>query len=77
MFFIFQIESRLARFHFAVRLAKDLKISGVNLWMDRLEKGIEVGDDWVQVLQDAINNCAAFIAVLSPNMYTPNSPSEN
>jgi hypothetical protein len=50
---------------FALKLAADLKNIGVKLWMDRLD-GIQGGDDWVQTLQNAINGCAAFIAVLSP-----------
>ena len=49
---------------FALRLAADLKNIGVKLWMDRLD-GIRGGDDWVQKLQDAIDGCAALIAVLS------------
>ncbi|MEO8612459.1 MAG: TIR domain-containing protein [Chloroflexota bacterium] len=52
---------------FALKLAADLKNAGVNLWMDRLDIGIHAGDDWVQSLQDAIDNCAAVIAVLSPD----------
>jgi len=43
---------------FALQLAADLKNIGVKLWMDRLDVGIKVGDDWVQALQDAVNGCA-------------------
>jgi HEAT repeat protein len=51
---------------FAMRLAADLKQAGLNLWVDRLEGGIRLGDDWVQRLEIALNNCAGLIAVLSP-----------
>lgn len=50
---------------FALKLAADLKNSGVRLWMDRLD-GIQVGMDWRDAIQGAINACAALIAVLSP-----------
>jgi len=52
---------------FALQLAADLKNAGANLWMDRLEVGIKVGDDWVQALQNALDTCSAMIAVLSPS----------
>jgi HEAT repeat protein len=48
---------------FALRLAADLKNAGVNLWMDRLD--INPGDDWRISLQNAVDNCAAVISVLS------------
>lgn len=51
---------------FALKLASDLKNEGVKLWMDRLD-GIQVGVDWRDAIQNAINGCAAMIAVLSPD----------
>jgi HEAT repeat protein len=51
---------------FALKLAADLKNAGVRLWMDRLD-GITVGMDWRDAIQQAINDCAAMIAVLSPD----------
>lgn len=50
---------------FALKLASDLKNAGVKLWMDRLD-GIKVGMDWRDVIEHAINTCAAMIIVLSP-----------
>ncbi len=50
---------------FALKLAADLKNAGVNLWMDRLD--IKPGDDWLKALQQAVNDCAAMIPVLSPD----------
>lgn len=50
---------------FAIRLATDLKNLGVNLWMDRLD--IAPGDDWPKMLQKAVNNSLALIAIISPD----------
>ena len=50
---------------FALRLAASLKNAGVKLWMDRLD--IQPGDDWIHALQRAVNECAAVIAILSPD----------
>src|SRR5688572_14957658 len=52
---------------FALRLAADLKNAGLNIWLDRLDAGINAGDDWIQVLQDALDECSAVIAILSPD----------
>lgn len=54
---------------FALKLAADLKNAGVNLWMDRLD-GIRGGDDWRRSIQQALNNCAGLIPVLSPDYVT-------
>lgn len=51
---------------FALKLAADLKNSGVRLWMDRLD-GIQVGMDWREAIDQAIHHCAAMISVLSPD----------
>jgi HEAT repeat protein len=50
---------------FALQLAADLKNAGVNLWMDRFE--IKPGEDWRGSIQQAINDCAAIIAAVSPD----------
>jgi TIR domain len=52
----------------ALRLAADLKNVGVHIWMDRLD-GIIAGDDWRGAIEQAITNCPAMIAVLSPRLY--------
>jgi hypothetical protein len=51
--------------NFALKLATDLKNSGVHIWMDILD--IKPGDDWMKGLQDAIDTCVGMIAVLSPD----------
>lgn len=55
---------------YALKLAAALKSAGVHIWMDVLDSGIKVGDDWVQVLQDSLDSCAGMIAVLSPDYVT-------
>ena len=52
---------------FAARLARDLRNSGIGVWMDALDAGIEGGDDWPRRLEDAIDNCAGMICILSPD----------
>src|SRR5690348_3714778 len=59
------ISYRIIEKDFAVKLAGDLRKSGIKVWMDRLS-GIKPGDDWIQSIQDAINSCSAIIAILSP-----------
>lgn len=49
---------------FALKLAADLKNAGLNLWIDRLD--IRPGEDWRRSLQAAVDECAALIAVLTP-----------
>jgi len=51
---------------FAIQLAADLKNSGVIIWMDRLD-GIKIGMEWRKAIEDAINDCSAMIAVVSPD----------
>lgn len=51
---------------FALKLAVDLKNRGVRIWMAKLD-GIVVGMDWREAIQNAINDSAAMVAILSPN----------
>jgi HEAT repeat protein len=53
---------------FALKLAADLKNAGVNLWMDRLD--IKPGEDWINALQKAVNDCIAIVAIISPEYVT-------
>lgn len=50
---------------FALRLAADLKNAGVNLWFDRLD--IRPEDDWSATVRSALQDCALFIPLLSPD----------
>ena len=56
---------RSAEKEFALRLARDLLQKNIPIWMDQLQ-GILPGDDWIQTLQDALNNSSGLIAVISP-----------
>lgn len=53
---------------FAIRIATDLQNMGVKVWMDRLD--IEPGDDWFISVQTAIQNCSAFLPIMSPDYVT-------
>lgn len=58
----------LADLPFALRLSADLKGRGVNVWMDRLD--IRPGEDWMRVEMAALRDCAALIALLTPDYVT-------
>jgi len=49
---------------FAIQVVNELQKAGVNIWMDILN-GIKIGDDWRTQLQDGINKCSGFIALIS------------
>ncbi len=49
---------------FALRLAKDLREAGANLWLDQLD--IQPGERWDQSVENALANCKSLLVVLSP-----------
>jgi hypothetical protein len=49
---------------FALRMAKDLKAAGANVWLDQLD--IQPGQRWARALQEAISNAPRFLVILSP-----------
>jgi WD40 repeat protein len=49
---------------FALRLAKDLKKAGANVWMDKLD--IRPGQLWEQKAEEALENCGRLLVILSP-----------
>jgi hypothetical protein len=49
---------------FAVRLAKDLKASGHEVWLDQLD--IPTGSRWDDELEKALRTCSTFLIILSP-----------
>src|SRR5262245_6371144 len=59
------ISYRSSEGNFALKLAKDLQSAGLPVWMDVLQ-GIQPGDDWVEVLQDALEMAAGGVACVSP-----------
>lgn len=59
------ISYRSTEADFALKLAADLKNSGVAVWMDRLD-ALQVGMDWRMAIERAITDCAAMIAIVSP-----------
>ena len=55
---------------FALRLAKDLKKAGANVWMDKLD--IRPGQLWERKVEDALNRSGRMLVILSPSAI--NSP---
>lgn len=49
---------------FAVRLAKDLKAAGHEIWLDQLD--IPTGARWDDELEKALRTCTTFLIILSP-----------
>ena len=49
---------------FVLRMARDLKAAGANVWLDQLD--IQPGQRWARALQDAITNSPRFLVILSP-----------
>ena len=49
---------------FALKLAKDLKSAGANIWVDKLD--IAAGEPWDDSVQTALTTHPSFLVVLSP-----------
>jgi len=49
---------------FVLRMARDLKAAGADVWLDQLD--IQPGQRWARALQDAITNSPRFLVILSP-----------
>lgn len=56
---------------FALRLAKDLRGHGINVWLDQLD--IPKGDRWDTAIEKALTNCDTLIAILSDNSVGSNN----
>lgn len=52
---------------FTHKLKADLENEGVRTWLDKSQEGIQIGDDWVDTLSDAIDDSFAMIAVFCPH----------
>jgi hypothetical protein len=50
---------------FVLRLAKELRDVGIDLWLDQLD--IRGGQHWDRAVEDALQTCQGMIAVLSPD----------
>jgi predicted NACHT family NTPase len=57
---------------FSLRVAADLRNSGVKVWMDRLDMGILPSQDWRKSIEAALttDKCSGLIAILSPAYIT-------
>jgi hypothetical protein len=49
---------------FALKLAKDLRAAGSNLWVDQLD--IRFGDPWDTAVEEALDACGGMLLILSP-----------
>jgi formylglycine-generating enzyme required for sulfatase activity len=49
---------------FALKLARDLRQGGANIWMDQFD--IEAGEDWDIAVEKALYTCGSFLLILSP-----------
>lgn len=49
---------------FALKLAKDLRAVGVNIWIDQID--VKVGQNWDDVTEDALNSSDIMLLILSP-----------
>lgn len=52
---------------FAYRLRADLEASGFGTWIDTAKLGSEGGQEWLRIIQDAIDSCQAMVVVISPD----------
>lgn len=50
---------------FALKLAKDLRATGTNVWMDQLD--IDAGEHWDLAIQNALKTCVGVLLILSPD----------
>ena len=51
--------------NFVTRLIDDLMKQGLNVWLD--QRNIGAGQRWDSTIQDALETCAVFVIVLTPN----------
>ena len=56
---------------FAVKLAKDLKKSGIDIWIDQLD--IEPGSRWDRSIQEALNTSKRMLVIFTPESISSNN----
>ncbi len=56
---------------FVLRVARDLRSSGADLWLDQLD--IPPGERWDSAVESALSSCDSMVAVLSPASTTSNN----
>ena len=56
---------------FVLRVARDLRSAGADLWVDQLD--IPAGERWDSAVESALNSCDSMVAVLSPASTTSNN----
>ena len=53
---------------FVLKLAKDLRAKGANLWLDQLD--IAPGERWDKAIQEALESCETLLVILTPDSVT-------
>ena len=56
---------------FVLKLAKELRAAGANLWVDQLD--LVGGQRWARAVQEALVDCQGMIIVLSPESVASNN----
>lgn len=52
---------------FAYRLRADLEASGFNTWIDTAKLNDQGGQEWLRLIQDAVDACQAMVVIVSPD----------
>src|SRR5215467_12588482 len=55
-----------ANSEFAYRLRADLEASGFPTWIETARLGAEGGQEWLRVIQDAVDSSQALVVVVTP-----------
>jgi hypothetical protein len=56
---------------FVLKLANELRATGVNLWLDQLD--IRGGQHWDRAVEGALESCQGMLVVLSPESVASNN----
>jgi hypothetical protein len=59
---------------FALKLAKDLRAAGANVWIDQLD--IDPGTSWDRAVEDALKRSPRILVILSPTAVGSNNVSD-
>jgi TIR domain-containing protein len=51
---------------FAFRLRADLEASGFTTWIDTAKLNDQGGQEWLRLIQDAVDSCQAMVVIVSP-----------
>lgn len=55
---------------FAIDLAADLRLGGVNVWMDMMDVSYDEEGDWGTEISNALHRCGLMLMIVSPESVT-------